>query len=242
MGQLITPYKTRSSVDLVEKILEADASGRITIIGDKISKLGYPVDVEGFDNGYNIISGKDIRSDRIKVVSAHYDGDGAYDNAGGVVVVLNIMEKLRDGNYPLDELRFAFFDLEEDYQKGSEYHLSKAENRENVVRNINIDGCGIGDKLFEVKEKYDLRCINSPNTWTELIVRSDSLPFRKYGIHSKHFATLPEDEVEGLKNNLYPKTVSEVLGIFGRDDISNISEDSLAYARDALIEEIIGGD
>ena len=267
MGQLITPYKTGNSVKSVEKILEADASGRITIIGDEISKLGYPVDIEGFDNGYNIISGKDVGSDRITVVSAHYDGNGAYDNAGGVAVALKLMEKLRDANYSLNKLRFLFTDKEEEGQLGSKYHLSKAENRENVVRNINIDGCGVGDELVEVKDKY---VFWSPleegcHTLEFAYLRSDASSFREHGIDdARWYASLSEEDEKELETgerleryaraNGYENTLKEIeeLGmrekpetwkrVHNYDDMRGINENDLNSVANALVEIVNGGD
>src|SRR3989344_4987492 len=103
--------KNERSVDLVKRILCTDMTGRRELIAAKVRETGYSLEIQKFSHnrqrGQNIIA-RTSSKEKQTVVTAHYDGPGAYDNAGGVVVAFGLMEKAdRDRR---KDLTFVFTD------------------------------------------------------------------------------------------------------------------------------------
>ena len=82
--------------------------------------------------------------ERIWVVGGHYDdvgsgGQGAVDNASGVIIVLQTLNALREYGFR-DSLRFILFDGEEIGLLGSYYHAQRARARgDDIQLLINLD-------------------------------------------------------------------------------------------------------
>ncbi len=138
-----------------------------------------------FGEGRNIFA--DIGNKQKKVVlSAHYDGDSIFDNNGAIIALIELAEKLLHS-----ELQYTytilFTDQEETYQQGSSYFL-KNQSINTIVKNINIDGFGIGDELYVVSD-----LIKNTNTDTDLFL-TDRDEFSKYNIPSvSYFSAFKDD-------------------------------------------------
>ena len=146
-----------------------------------------------FGKGMNIFTFTgNIESKETIIISAHYDGDTIFDNAGGVIALLEIAKKLSNMNLS-NSIILLFTDQEENYQQGS-HNFMNLFNKENIINNINIDGYGIGDELFSVSELID----NNFNSKDFFLTDSDI--FKQSGIPSiSYFSAFREDFYESQK-------------------------------------------
>ncbi len=99
----------------------------------------------------NIIGRKQGISDKIILLTAHYDsygGPGANDNAAGVGVILQLAKTLQNQSTN-NSIWFIFFGAEEAGTLGSNKFLeSLSENeKKNILAVINVDTIGVGDAL-----------------------------------------------------------------------------------------------
>lgn len=131
-------------------------------ITHRLSKIGITAFFPEYKQNFEFIAGRDGRningvnlagfirgnSDKIIVLSAHYDHigiiegkiyNGADDNASGVAALLAMAEYFQ-ANSPEHTIIFAFFDAEEKGLKGSEAFVNSVVfEKEKVVLNINMD-------------------------------------------------------------------------------------------------------
>ena len=116
--------------------------------------------------GKNVIGKIAGKSDKIIVISAHYDHlgvrsgkvySGADDNASGVAALLYLAEYFVQ-NTPNHTLVFAAFDIEESGLQGSKY-FAETMKKGKVVLNVNMDMISRSDK----KEIYACGTRHSPN-------------------------------------------------------------------------------
>lgn len=132
-----------------------------------------PYEVYGYQT-YNAIGIKDNpNSTECIVIGAHYDsiGEGANDNASGIVALLQIAEKLKDADLPFD-VYFVGFGGEEQGLYGSKYFVSQFSLKYNIPLNsirvmFNIDSIANGDKLY-------LQCENKSTDLQKLILKNAS--------------------------------------------------------------------
>ena len=106
--------------------------------------------------GYNVAGIKrNNSSDKYVIIGAHYDtvngnGDfeGVYDNASGVIAMLNIAKNV----YPLSlpyNIVFVSFGAEEYGLIGSQYFVQTMNiESENILLYINLDSIGCGDEMY----------------------------------------------------------------------------------------------
>lgn len=109
------------------------------------------------------MSGKQI------VIGAHYDsvrvGRGAFDNATGVALLMQLADALRDEKTPYT-LVFVAFGAEETGLKGSTHFVAEMSDqaRADTVLMINFDSVATGDRLY---------CYSSEEApWPQLALRS----------------------------------------------------------------------
>lgn len=132
-----------------------------------------PYEVYGYQT-YNAIGIKDNpNTTECIVIGAHYDsiGEGANDNASGIVALLQIAEKLKDADLPFD-VYFVGFGGEEQGLYGSKYFVSQFSLKYNIPLNsirvmFNIDSIANGDKLY-------LQCENKSTDLQKLILKNAS--------------------------------------------------------------------
>jgi hypothetical protein len=149
--------------------------------GDRIlewfGELGYAADTQDFAfeqagktrRSRNIVAVKPGVSGRQIVIGAHYDsvklGRGAFDNATGVALLLQLADALRDEKTP-STLVFVALGAEEVGLKGSTHYVSEMSDqaRADTVLMINLDSVATGDRLY---------CYSSSEApWPQLALRS----------------------------------------------------------------------
>ncbi len=169
--------------------------------GDRVlqwfSDLGYAPDTQEFAftqgedrrHSRNIVAVKPGASGKQIVIGAHYDsvkaGRGAFDNASGVALMMQLADALRDEPTPYT-LVFVAFGAEEVGLQGSAHYVAEmsAQARADTVLMINFDSVATGDRLY---------CYSGKDAaWPQLAFRSVARGLGTY------FLTSP-----GL-NNDYP--------------------------------------
>ncbi len=152
-----------------------------TRAGDRIlewfSELGYAPDTQEFTyrgdgkthRSRNIVAIKPGVSGQQIVIGAHYDsvaaGRGAFDNASGVALMMQLADALRDQRTPYT-LVFVAFGAEEAGLRGSANYVAEMSDqaRADTVLMMNFDSVATGDWLY---------CYSSKEAaWPQLALRS----------------------------------------------------------------------
>lgn len=152
-----------------------------TRAGDRVlewfGELGYAPDTQEFTyrsdgkthRSRNIVAVKPGVSGQQIVIGAHYDsvaaGRGAFDNASGVALMMQLADALRDQRTPYT-LVFVAFGAEEAGLRGSAYYVSEMSQqaRADTVLMMNFDSVATGDRLY---------CYSSREAaWPQLALRS----------------------------------------------------------------------
>lgn len=154
------------------------------------SEMGYTPDEQEFRytigdrqrRSRNIVAVKPGAGGEQIVIGAHYDssreGRGAFDNASGVALLLQLAASLRNETTPYT-LVFVAFGSEEVGLRGSTHYVSEMspQARADTVLMINLDSVATGDRVY---------CYSSREApWPQLAFRSIA---RGLGIH---FLTSP---------------------------------------------------
>jgi alkaline phosphatase isozyme conversion protein len=161
--------------------------------GDRIlqwfSDLGYTPDEQDFTftendeirHSRNIIAIKPGLSSKEILIGAHYDsvkvGRGAFDNASGVALMMELADALRDEKTPYT-LVFVAFGAEEVGLKGSTFYVNQMSDdaRTNTELMINLDSVATGDRVY---------CYSSEDAaWPQLALRSMARGLGTYFITS----------------------------------------------------------
>ncbi len=112
-----------------------------------LDSLGVQHQIVG-DTTENIVVSLNPSSSRL-VIGAHYDAarediEAANDNAAACVILLNLINDLKDTSKSID---FVFFDKEENMSHfGSKEYIERT-GRENIEACINLDMCGMGHNV-----------------------------------------------------------------------------------------------
>jgi hypothetical protein len=150
---------------------EARAATRIT---EWFAELGYLPDTQefGLDEAgvsRNVIAIKPGDGQGQIVIGAHYDsvdvGRGAFDNASGVGLMMQLADALRDEPTPYT-LVFVAFGAEETGLRGSAHYVDEMSDaaRADTVLMINLDSVAAGDRLY---------CYSGEDQpWPQLALRS----------------------------------------------------------------------
>lgn len=147
---------------------------------DKFANIGLetqlqtvPYDEYGYEtfNAIGILRGQD--SSQSIVIGAHYDavGEGANDNASGIVALLQIAQKLQSKRLPFD-VYFVAFGGEEQGLLGSDYFVKHfSQNYKLALSTIrvmfNMDSIANGDNLY-------LHCENKSTNLANFILQNQS--------------------------------------------------------------------
>lgn len=149
-------------------------------IAQQFADFGYtptmqivPYEQYGYQT-YNAIGLKDNPdTSECIVIGAHYDaiGEGANDNASGIVALLQIAEQLKDADLPFD-VYFVGFGGEEQGLYGSQYFVNRFSLDYKIPLNsirvmFNIDSIANGDKLY-------LQCENKSTDLQKFILQNAS--------------------------------------------------------------------
>lgn len=186
---------------------------RRTFLTKSLKDLGLRFDIQHFsEDGY---IGQNIlvydyyeKGQSTIIISSHYDGFGAYDNAGGVVALLWIIRWVKLINKDLKEkfsILFVFLDGEERGLLGAK-HFVKNNSINEIYGHISLDGFGIGTEIGCFANLKEARLkVNSQEKSIKL--QADTTVFQETGVLSLHLFTLPEKELLGLlEEALFPDT------------------------------------
>jgi hypothetical protein len=171
-------YMAELSDDIGSRVAGLSSETRA---GDRVlqwfSDLGYTPDTQDFTftkggeirHSRNLIAVKPGISDREIIIGAHYDsvnvGRGAFDNASGVALMMELADALRDEKTPYT-LVFVAFGAEEEGLKGSTFYVNQMsdEARADTLLMINFDAVATGDRVY---------CYSSKDApWPQLALRS----------------------------------------------------------------------
>jgi Zn-dependent M28 family amino/carboxypeptidase len=166
-----------------------EKKSRLIFIKDNLLRLGINPVVQPFNScfgkGKNLYAEIGNKNQKI-VLSAHYDGISIFDNNAAVISLLELSEKILQQELPFSII-ILFTDQEETYQQGSSYFI-KGYTKDGIIKNINIDGFGIGDEIFTVES-----LIKNINTDNDLFL-TDRDEFSKHGIPSiSYFSAYKND-------------------------------------------------
>lgn len=200
---------------------------RVSFLYAKLKRNGFNPMIQNFissfGEGRNLFA--EINNDEQKkniVLSAHYDGKSLFDNAGGVIALLDLSKKIQRLKLPFS-VGLLFTDQEENYQQGAAHFIKEYITNNIIHKNINIDGFGIGDKLFSISD-----LTQNSNNDKDLFL-SDGDEFIKNDIPSiSCFSAFIEDySIAITYNNVYStfekyKSKAFFVTKFSADDLSNI--------------------
>ena len=162
--------------------------------------------LEGYE-GENIIIEKWTRQDIPNIIiSAHYDGWGAYDNVGGTAGLLWLVNWAKMDGLKHLKGRFGFIivflDGEERGLLGAKSFISNYPSKENLsIRGqVSLDGFGIGTHIggFANTKQIELKLDSKKEI--RFILEADTTIFQKYKIPSLHLFSLPYQELEALSD------------------------------------------
>lgn len=176
--------------------------------------------------GKNFIGKKKGKLNERIVISAHYDGKGAYDNASGVEALSRVIKSFRSYN-PIHTLEYVFFDMEERNLLGSiNYMINQYQRNEKIVQHLDIDGLGIGKSLVGLGYR-DYIWMEVGNRALRIACTADFKTFGEKGISAVHIFSLPENEAEKfVRKQIWPATF----------DILHTPEDNLDKIKEKDLE------
>ena len=173
-----------------------------------INSIGVSYQIVG-NRTNNIVVSINPSSEKL-VIGAHYDAFyyGANDNAAACVILLNLIDYLKNTNKSID---FVFFDKEETGGVGSNEYISII-GKNNIKGMINLDMCGLGNNVLLTYNKindstfefdYMEKIINDSNV---IVVKS--LPFGDYnnfvnkGIPSIFVVNSTDHDIDWYRGNM----------------------------------------
>lgn len=129
----------------------------------------------------NIVVSLNSSNERL-VIGAHYDAYyyGANDNASACVILLYLIEDLKNTNKSID---FVFFDKEEQGGIGSREYINII-GKNSIKGMINLDMCGLGNNILLTYNKinklsFDFNCMEDIISDNKVITLKQ-LPFGDY--------------------------------------------------------------
>ncbi len=122
---------------------------RMLAIEHILNSIGVNYQVFG-NTTKNIVVSLNPSSERL-VIGAHYDAYyyGANDNGAACVILLNLIDALKNTNKRID---FVFFDKEEQGGIGSNEYIDII-GKNNIKGMINLDMCGMGNNILLTYDK-----------------------------------------------------------------------------------------
>ena len=182
----------------------------------------------------NIVVEYNKSSEKKIVVGAHYDNvlgtPGANDNASACSILLNLILDLKDTT---KHIEFVFFDLEEFGGIGSYEYLKMNDTKIEIF--INLDMCGIGDKIVvssdfidennyqQIFKKFDI-------TKVKKLPPSDAVLFIESNIPTLYIVSAMICDLEWYKEYYkghcytFPKVISTMHTIYDTADKINYNE------------------
>ncbi len=194
----------------------------------------------------NIVVSLNPTSNRL-VIGAHYDAYyyGANDNAAACVILLNLINDLKNTTKSID---FVFFDKEEAGGIGSIEYINII-GKNNIKGMINLDMCGMGSNILLTydtinKLSFDLNCMEDIINDSRVKVLRH-LPFGDYycfvynGIPSIFIINSTDDDIEWYKGKIrkladFAKTMHTI-----KDTVDTFSDKGMIMIYEFLKEKLI---
>ncbi len=182
-----------------------NAKDAVTLIENDVKTAKITLSQDEYKgNSQNVVLDIPGKSERVIIVTAHYDStslsQGAYDNMSGAICLLSMAEHFaKPENQPLCSLRFLWCGSEERGLLGSKAYCANHEDKLGAIElcvNIDMIGCTMGrfiacctseDKLVSYIS-YMGREVGFQVGPYQDVYSSDSTPFSDKGIPSVSFA------------------------------------------------------
>ena len=158
----------------MDKIAVCGNENRRNAITGILDSLKVDYKIVGKTTKNIVVSFNESSNEQIIVIGAHYDAatpycQGANDNGAACVILLNLIENLRESKMPYE---FVFFDKEDERLFGSSYEYIDIVGRNNIKAMINLDMCGMGNNIIthlnrcgtDVLEEYPFKDIIKDST------------------------------------------------------------------------------
>ena len=229
----------------IKEISVLGSENRKKAIEGILNSIGVNYQIVG-NTTKNIVVSLNPTSNRL-VIGAHYDAYyyGANDNAAACVILLNLINDLKNTNKSID---FVFFDKEEDGGIGSIEYINIIGNN-NIKGMINLDMCGIGSNILLTydtinKSSFEFNCMEDIISDPQVIVLHH-LPFGDYncfvysGIPSIFIINSTDHNIAWFKGDtaFYPDFAKTMHTI--NDTFDNISDKGMTMIYEFLKEKLI---
>ena len=218
---------------------------RKAAIESKLKAIGVDYKIIG-NNTKNIVVSLNPTSKRL-VIGAHYDAFffGANDNGAACVILLNLINHLKDTDRSID---FVFFDKEESGGIGSREYISII-GRSNIKGMINLDMCGMGNNILLTYDKignpaFDFDCMNKIIADSNVTVLKN-LPFGDYnifvrnGIPAIFIINSTDNDISWFKGNMniFPDFATTMHQI--TDTVDSFSDKGMIMIYEFLKEKLL---
>lgn len=195
---------------MITTVYSLNISGRRTFIKSYMRRKSIRFKTQSFIrnkyNGENFIVEEWKKRDKPNIiVSAHYDGLGAYDNTGGTVGLLYLLDLIKiHGVTHINEdggLVIAFLDGEESGLLGAKEFIKTylKDERIPVKGHLSLDGFGIGTHIGGFANLKQIKLRLSLDREINLKIDADTNVFQEHNIPSLHFFSLPYQELKALR-------------------------------------------
>lgn len=224
----------------------------------------------GFKGTNIIVDAGNLKTKKHIILSAHFDvvsgSPGANDDASGIAILIDVIEKLRRMKLKI-RVRILFFDDEEIGRLGSISYI-KGHGLKDLLAVYHLELCGYGnsiglwpitkinenshalrilEQVLSEKNIYSVRVDQLPAFW------GDDLSFRNAGFeHALCITVAPKEEKEAImrfvKGNVFKIMLDfftgRIPGMFrhyhsSEDKSDYLSEDALKMVSDVLIGVIL---
>lgn len=208
------------------------------LIEEQLWDAGYEFQIQDFHkDGYK---GKNFvvldffeESKPVIIITTHYDGFGAYDNAGGVIALLWLLRWIK-----LDNLKnlnnkwgliVVFLDGEERGLIGARNFVENSMLEKVKIRgHISLDGFGIGNLIGGFGNMKSVRIRLGRKGEIEVPLSADTSVFQEKGISSLHIFSLPHNELQNLVHHSIFPPQWHILHT-KEDTPENIAEELIPY-------------
>ena len=192
----------------INEIAVLGSENRKKAIEGILNSIGVNCQIVG-NTTKNIVVSLNPTNERL-VIGAHYDAYyyGANDNGAACVILLNLIDDLKNTNKSID---FVFFDKEEERGVGSRDYISTV-GKNNIKGMINLDMCGMGNNILLTynkigKQLFEFECmekiINDSNVMVlNRLPEGDYDSFVNNGIPSIFIINSTDHDIAWFKGNM----------------------------------------
>lgn len=218
---------------------------RKVAIEDILNSIGVNYQIIG-NSTKNIVVSLNPSSERL-VIGAHYDAFyfGANDNGAACVILLNLINDLKNTNSSID---FVFFDKEEAGGIGSREYINIV-GKNNIKGMINLDMCGMGNNILLTYDKigystFNFECMNKIIVDNNVLVLNQ-LPFGDYncfinnGIPGIFIINSTDHDIAWFKGNMsiFPDFVRTMHKL--TDTVDTINDKGMIMIYEFLKEKLV---